>query len=306
MSQAGSGLFSGLHLSAYSRIDHTAGPYRSTVSYSDLHENSVTDYTFWLDLWQILGVISSVPPIKAPDEGYIKEVLPRFQACLNYVENILWRTDDGLAIAETNETGHIASYSNHRLGELVRKFAAALKHHGFQPGIESQNVCRYRSSHGKSWRQLHEYCNRHGREGISFIFSEIEAIHVGKTINLIPKVSEVVQDLSSKGLGHVILLPGIDIKSGQEVYREVVSTIPLSKSLSAFVASDGGRPLIFEQLSFNRPLYILYSPGTTGPLELIVHRGWGVLAQTRKELEIHLEVGMDDTHLQFTTTTWMA
>ena len=58
-----------------------------------------------------------------------------------------------------------------------------------------------------------------------FIFSETEAIYAGKTFNLIAKVSEVVQDLSSKGLGHVILLPSI--KSGQEVSQEVVNTIPL-------------------------------------------------------------------------------
>jgi len=58
-----------------------------------------------------------------------------------------------------------------------------------------------------------------------FIFSETEAIYAGKTFKLIPKVSEVVQDLSSMGLGHVILLPSI--KSGQEVSQEVVNTIPL-------------------------------------------------------------------------------
>ncbi len=47
---------------------------------------------------------------------------------------MLWRTDDGIAITETNETGHIASYSYRELRELVRKFAATLKLHGLQPG----------------------------------------------------------------------------------------------------------------------------------------------------------------------------
>jgi len=47
---------------------------------------------------------------------------------------MLWRTDDGIAITETNETGHIASYSYRELRELVRKFAVALKLHGLQPG----------------------------------------------------------------------------------------------------------------------------------------------------------------------------
>jgi hypothetical protein len=67
-----------------------------------------------------------------------------------------------------------------------------------------------------------------------FIFSETEAIYAGKTLDLIPKVSEVVRDLSSKGLGHVIFLPGI--KSGQEVSQEVVNAIPLRSAsiLSTF------------------------------------------------------------------------
>jgi len=67
--------------------------------------------------------------------------------------------------------------------------------------------------------------DRHRQVLPKFIFSETEAIDVEKTPNLIPKVSEVVRDLSSKGLGHVILLPGI--KSGQEVSQEVVNAIPL-------------------------------------------------------------------------------
>jgi acetoacetyl-CoA synthetase len=53
---------------------------------------------------------------------------------LNYAENLLWRTDDGIALTEFNETGHVASYSYRELRELVRKFATALKLHGLQPG----------------------------------------------------------------------------------------------------------------------------------------------------------------------------
>jgi acetoacetyl-CoA synthetase len=69
------------------------------------------------------------------EDGYIKEV-PRWfpDARLNYAENLLWRTDDATAITESNESGHVASYSYRELREQVRKLAAALKTHGLQPG----------------------------------------------------------------------------------------------------------------------------------------------------------------------------
>ena len=80
-----------------------------------------------------------------------------------------------------------------------------------------------------------------------FIFSETEAIYAGKTFNLIPKVSKVVQGLS-KGLDYVILLPGI--KSGQEVSREVVNTIPLRlvSTPSTFHHTDNA--VILQQNTF--------------------------------------------------------
>jgi acetoacetyl-CoA synthetase len=85
-----------------------------------------------------------------------------------------------------------------------------------------------------------------------------------------------------------------------------MSFSPTSKTLSAFVASDDGRPLIFEQLPFDHPLCILYSSGTTGPQKCIVHSGGGVLIQTKKELLANGDIRMDGTWFHTTTTAWMS
>lgn len=45
------------------------------------------------------------------------------------------------------------------------------------------------------------------------ILSETEVVYAGKTVDIVPKITEVARDLSSKGLERVVLLPSS--KTGQ-------------------------------------------------------------------------------------------
>lgn len=47
-----------------------------------------------------------------------------------------------------------------------------------------------------------------------FVFVETEIVYGGKTIDLMPKVTQIVEDLKAHGLQRAILLPST--KSGQE------------------------------------------------------------------------------------------
>ncbi|GBE80624.1 Malonamoyl-CoA synthetase vrtB [Sparassis crispa] len=286
----------------------------------DLYKYSVGDYTFWLDLWQYVGIVYSVPPAKILEEGRMKEIPIWFPgARLNYAENLLQFNDDGIACTAAKETGEVSHYSYRQLREMVKEMAAAMRVNGLVAGdrvaaivtnsIYAVVLALAAASIGAIFSST---ATDMGTQGIldryrqiqpKFIFSETEVIYVGKTIDLLPRITEVSRDLISRGLQRVILLPSV--KSGKEVDAVQTASVPNSLTLSAFLSTGDGRPLVFEQLPFGQPLYILYSSGTSGPPKCIVHSAGGVLLQVKKEQAITYGMNRDDVYFQYTTTGWM-
>lgn len=65
-----------------------------------------------------------------------------------------------------------------------------------------------------------------------FIFAETEVQYTGRIVDLIPKVSDVVQDLSKQSLQKAILLPSA--VSGAVVKAQVANTwVPLIDGMNA-------------------------------------------------------------------------
>lgn len=65
------------------------------------------------------------------------------------------------------------------------------------------------------------------------------------------------------------------------------------------------RPIRFEQVPFDHPLWILYSSGTTGMPKPIVHSHGGSLMESVKGHALHLDLGPQDRFLWFSTTGWV-
>lgn len=70
------------------------------------------------------------------------------------------------------------------------------------------------------------------------------------------------------------------------------------------IAADGGE-LFFEPLSFDHPIWILYSSGTTGTPKAIVHSVGGNLIEHMKVLLLHWDVHPGERFFWYSTTGWM-
>ncbi len=92
--------------------------------------------------------------------------------------------------------------------------------------------------------------------------------------------------------------------------REIAAAIP---SLEHTVMVPSGwddllaepAELVFEQVPFDHPLWVLYSSGTTGLPKAIVQGQGGILLEHLKKARLHTDLRPEDRFFWFTTTGWM-
>ncbi|KIY69530.1 acetyl-CoA synthetase-like protein [Cylindrobasidium torrendii FP15055 ss-10] len=288
------------------------------ATYHDLHAYSVaeTSNAFWIDLWDYLGIVSSVHPDsqRVTSSGYLDEVPIWFpDARLNYAENMLVRTDDGIAITAAGESGVVVDCSFRELREQVRRMAAAMRASGLKPGDRVAAVVRNSvlavvlalatASIGGIFSST---ATDMGTQGVldryeqitpKLVFAETEVLYAGKVVNLVPRITTVFERLRTKGMSVGVVLPSAVTGKPKDVFGGL--------PLNTFLDQDDGRPLLFEQLPFSHPLFIVYSSGTSGPPKCIVHSAGGALLNTKREAHFHYGISHNDTYFQYTSTGWI-
>jgi acetoacetyl-CoA synthetase len=284
--------------------------------YNDLWRWSVTDLEgFWASVWEYCGVEASQPyeAVLAKREMPGAEWFPG--ARLNYTEHILKNAEgrlDGPALIHQSEVRPLGEVSWGELREKTAALAAGLKAMGVERG---DRVAAYLPNVPEAVIGLLA-CASIGAVWSSCSPDFGAGSVVDRMKQIEPKVLLAVDGYRYSGkdydrTGVVAELQEEIPTIRRTVFLPYVAEDPDTSSLKDVVMWDEvlseheGAELVFEQVPFDHPLWVLYSSGTTGLPKAIVQSQGGILLEHLKKVVFHIDLGPEDRFFWFTTTGWM-
>lgn len=280
--------------------------------YDDLWRWSVEDLEgFWPAVADHLGARFRTPARTVLDDAGMPGTTWFPGATLNYAEHCLGNLDDpasdahDLAVIGVSDTRPRVDLTIGELRDQVARAAAGLRQLGVGPGDrvvgylpnipETMIAFLATASIGATWASC---APEFGAKGVVDRFAQIEPTvllvvagyrYGDRYINRVAECRAVVAQLPT--VQHVVQIPYAgDALPGAVAWADLL---------------DHPAELAFRPVSFDHPLYVLFSSGTTGPPKAIVHGHGGIVLEHLKNHALHWDLGAGDRLLWFTTTAWM-
>ena len=286
----------------------------SFTSYAELYQWSVDHIPeFWRQMWDFASIKASVPYERIIDDVTKMPGAHWFEgARLNFAENLLRYRDDRLALIFKGEDQVRRTLTYAQLYDEVARVAKALKDAGVRPGDrvagfvpnipESIIAMLAATSLGAAWSScspdfgIKGVLDRFGQIQPKVLFTADGYFFKGKPLDSLARIADIIHRIPS--VEKLVVVP-----YAQE--QPDIGAIPKAVMYADFKSAGDGPEINFAQLSFDHPLYVMYSSGTTGLPKCMVQSAGGILIHHLKELMLHTDLTREDTIFYFTTCGWM-
>jgi acetoacetyl-CoA synthetase len=268
---------------------------------------------FWDSVWDSCGVIASEKGRRVLVDGKRMPGARWFpEARLNFAENMLRRRDAADALVFWDETGFRRRMSHAELQAEVSRVAQAMRAEGlaagdrvaaFIPNMPEAAVLALAAiSIGAVWSSCSPdfgtdgVLDRFGQTGPKLLFCADGYRYNGKAHDSLERVREIAAQLT--GLRRVVVVPHI---SGQPAVSGIANALRYADWIAPYAPGE----IVYEQLPFDHPLYVLFTSGTTGKPKCIVHGAGGTLLAGLKIYKLQFDVKPLDRFFYYTTCNWV-
>jgi acetoacetyl-CoA synthetase len=282
------------------------------AAYEDLWNWSAANIEdFWASLWDYFRIKASKPYAKALTIRKMPQGRWFDGAELNYTEHVFRNmATDRPALMFQSEIQPYMEVSWNDLYHQVASISAALRNMGVRRGDRvvayapniPQTLAAFLASAavGAIWSSCSpdfgtvSVTDRFRQIAPKVLFAVDGYQYGGRRFDCKPVAAEIRRSLPT--LERTVIIPYLETQPN-------LSGLDGALLWDELLKEQG--ELIYEQVPFSHPLWVVYSSGTTGLPKPLVHGHGGILIEFMKFTGLHLNVRPGDVFFWFSTTGWV-